>query len=382
MASAVMTEPSRDLAVQEMVPIGPLTTYRVGGSARVAITARRVQDLVAAGRYAAAHGLPVLVVGRGSNLLVADDPAPGVAGFDGLAVILDATDETDGGLGAIAIDAGEDDAGEDDAGEDDAGEDGAGEDGAGEDDAAEGGAGERVVEVTAGAMVSLPVLARRTVAAGLAGFEWAVGVPGSVGGGVRMNAGGHGSDVAAALQSVLLVDLTTGDAGERPAASLGLRFRGSALTDTDAVARATFRLVRGDRAAGEEELAGIVRWRREHQPGGQNAGSVFVNPRPDSAGRLIDSLGRPDAQAPQAEVSPKHANFIVADPRGRAGDVVALMREVRRRVQAATGVLLRSEIRLAGAHHLVTDEPPFDIGVGYVTDEAEARSRAEHEEHP
>jgi UDP-N-acetylmuramate dehydrogenase len=362
MASAVMTEPSRDLAVQEMVPIGPLTTYRVGGSARVAITARRVQDLVAAGRYAAAHGLPVLVVGRGSNLLVADDPAPGVAGFDGLAVILDATDETVGGLGAIAIDAGED--------------------GAGEDDAAEGGAGERVVEVTAGAMVSLPVLARRTVAAGLAGFEWAVGVPGSVGGGVRMNAGGHGSDVAAALQSVLLVDLTTGDAGERPAASLGLRFRGSALTDTDAVARATFRLVRGDRAAGEEELAGIVRWRREHQPGGQNAGSVFVNPRPDSAGRLIDSLGLRGLRIGSAEVSPKHANFIVADPGGRAGDVVALMREVRRRVQAATGVLLRSEIRLAGAHHLVTDEPPFDIGVGYVTDEAEARSRAEHEEHP
>ena len=141
---------------------------------------------------------------------------------------------------------------------------------------------------------AVPVLARRTAAASLTGLEWAVGVPGSVGGAVRMNAGGHGSDVAATLQSVDLVDLATGaEALGVPAERLGLRFRGSSLGDLQIVVRARFRLAAGDRAASEREIAEIVRWRREHQPGGQNAGSVFVNPIPGqlAAGELVDDLG-------------------------------------------------------------------------------------------
>jgi UDP-N-acetylmuramate dehydrogenase len=95
-------------------------------------------------------------------------------------------------------------------------------------------------------------------------------------------------------------------------------------------------------------VAEIVRWRREHQPGGQNAGSVFTNPEGDSAGRLVEVAGCRGLRLGTAQVSPKHANFIQADAGGSADDVAALVGEVRRRVRAATGVELRPELRLVG----------------------------------
>jgi UDP-N-acetylmuramate dehydrogenase len=91
-----------------------------------------------------------------------------------------------------------------------------------------------------------------------------------------------------------------------------------------------------------------VRWRREHQPGGQNAGSVFVNPSGDAAGRLVEASGCKGLRIGGAEVSAKHANFFVADPGARADDVHALILEVQRRVEDATGVRLRPEVRLVG----------------------------------
>ena len=96
------------------------------------------------------------------------------------------------------------------------------------------------------------------------------------------------------------------------------------------------------------DRAEIVRWRREHQPGGQNAGSVFTNPSGDSAGRLVDAAGARGLRLGSAHVSDKHANFIQADPGGSADDVVALIAEVRRRVRAAHGVDLHPEVRLVG----------------------------------
>ncbi len=301
-----------DLA-QFDVPLGPRTTYRVGGPAAVFVDVRGRGDLdrVAAARRAS--GLPLLVVGRGSNLLVAD------AGFPGIAVsVAEMT-------GDIVIDT-------------------------------------RSASATAGGGVLLPVLARRTAAAGLTGFEWAVGVPGSVGGAVRMNAGGHGSDMAASLVEVTVADLGLEPAvepttGERApivrtvrAADLGLRFRGSALTADTVVLEARLQLAPGDPASAKRTIEGIVAWRRDHQPGGQNAGSVFVNPVPGevSAGELIDGLGLRGRRHGTAVVSDKHANFIQAAEGGSADDVVALMREVRAEVAAATGYELRSEIRLVG----------------------------------
>jgi UDP-N-acetylmuramate dehydrogenase len=202
-----------------------------------------------------------------------------------------------------------------------------------------------------GGSVALPVAARQSVARGLTGFEWGVGVPGSVGGAVRMNAGGHGSDMASSLTSVRMFHLRKGLEAHVNAVDLGLRFRGSALDDHHVVLSATVDLEWSkSQEASEAELQEVVRWRRENQPGGQNAGSVFVNPEPGkvSAGEVIDELGMRGLRVGSAQVSEKHANFIQADENGSAHDVVALMAEIRRRVRDERGYVLRSEIRLVG----------------------------------
>jgi UDP-N-acetylmuramate dehydrogenase len=103
-----------------------------------------------------------------------------------------------------------------------------------------------------------------------------------------------------------------------------------------------------DPAVGAGRIDEIVRWRREHQPGGQNAGSVFVNPPDDSAGRIIDACGLKGLRVGRAVVSEKHANFFVAEPGARADDVAALVREVQRRVEDATAVRLVPELRMVG----------------------------------
>lgn len=280
-------------------PLGALTTYRVGGGAALLLEARSEDDLALARRAVTASGVPVLVVGKGSNLLVAD------RGFPGLAVVVGEQ------LGALDV------------------------------DAAAG-------TVRAGAGAALPVVARRTAAGGLTGLEWAVGVPGSVGGAVRMNAGGHGADTSATLSRFCFVDLAGGEDGEFDADRLRFGYRRSTVAPTHVVVWAEFRLGPGDRRASEEQIAEIVRWRREHQPGGQNAGSVFTNPPGDSAGRLIDAAGLKGFRLGSATVSPKHANFIQADDGGAADDVMALIREVRRRVEDQTGVRLVPELRLVG----------------------------------
>jgi UDP-N-acetylmuramate dehydrogenase len=283
--------------VERDVPLGPLTTYRVGGSATFFMTVQSEEDLAAACALVADTGADVLVVGKGSNLLVAD------AGFDGLALVLGEA------FADVSIDR---------------------------------------TTVTAGGGAALQVVALRTAAAGLTGFEWAVGVPGSIGGAVRMNAGGHGSDMAATLTRVRVVDLATGDDGWVAAATLALGYRTSSIAAAQVVVAAQLGLVKGDREQAEAEIAEIVRWRRENQPGGQNAGSVFTNPPGDSAGRLIDEAGCKGLRVGSAVVSEKHANFFIADPGGRAGDVHALMQVVRDRVEAETGVRLEAETRLIG----------------------------------
>jgi len=286
---------------QRNVALGPMTTYRVGGAAAWFVRITERDQLLAVADAAQASGLPVLVVGRGSNLLVAD------AGYPGIAVGIGDLDST------IDIDT----------------------------------SGATVV---ASASVALPVLARKTAAAGLGGFEWAVGVPGSIGGAVRMNAGGHGSDMAAALVEVVVFDLHTGVECTLPVDELGLEFRSSSLASHHLVLEATLQLHQGDAEESAQQISDIVAWRRANQPGGQNAGSVFVNPVPGevSAGALIDAAGLRGHRLGTATVSDKHANFIQADEGGRADDVLALMAYVRERVEIASGFRLRSEIRLVG----------------------------------
>ena len=280
-------------------PLGPLTTYRVGGPAAIFVSPTSLSELHRVANAVARYELPVLVIGRGSNLLVAD------AGFAGVALSLA---EWANGIEV------------------------------------------RGVDVHVGAAVALPVLARRTAAAGLTGFEWAVGVPGSIGGAVRMNAGGHGSDMAACVHRAEVYDLRNEVCGWRSVESLGLRFRGSSLVDHEIVLSVELLLAAGDVAASEREIAEVVKWRRENQPGGQNAGSVFVNPIPGqlSSGELIDRLGLRGFRIGGAFVSDKHANFIQATEGATAADVKAVMDEVRERVARETGFELRSEVRLVG----------------------------------
>ena len=129
------------------------------------------------------------------------------------------------------------------------------------------------------------------------------------------------------------------------------------------VTGATFRVVDGDARRGRGEVAAIVRWRREHQPGGSNAGSVFANPPGDSAGRLIDSLGLKGLRVGGAVVSPKHANFFQAEAGATADDVRRLVVEVRRRVLDATGIALVPELRMVGFDDPGSDDPGSDEAV-------------------
>lgn len=280
-------------------PLGPLTTYRVGGSAAVFVRVENLADLDTLSATTARHRPDVLVVGRGSNMLVAD------AGFAGLVIQLGEAFATAAAQRSSA-------------------------------------------ELVAGAASSLPVIARQSVKEGLRSFEWAVGVPGSMGGAVRMNAGGHGSDMAANLRSVRIVDLHSGESGEVARGDLDLEYRSSNVAAHQLVVEATLVLEEGDPEPGQELLSEIVRWRREHQPGGQNAGSVFTNPEGDSAGRLIDSVGLKGHRHRSAQVSPKHANFIQADATGSADDIKELMAFVIARVEAETGVRLHPETRMVG----------------------------------
>lgn len=278
-------------------PLGALTTYRVGGCARALVTPQTSEELDAVARTVAAARIPLLVVGRGSNLLVADE------GFDGLTVML--------GAGFAGVQA-------------------------------------CGTTVRAGGAAKMPVAARSSVGAGLTGLEWAVGVPGSIGGAVRMNAGGHGAEMVDVLSAAEVVDLASGRRSRRPVEALGLGYRRSALSSAEVVVSAEIALKPGDPEKGTALLAEIVQWRRENQPGGHNAGSVFANPPGDTAGRLIDAAGLKGLRIGSASVSVKHANFIQADPGGLAADVAAVMAEVRQRVLDTHGVELQVETHLVG----------------------------------
>lgn len=293
---------------QRDVPLGPLTTYRVGGPAALFVEVRQQAELRLLRAGLARWPVPVLVVGKGSNLLVAD------RGFDGVAVRLAPVEPSE--FVSLSIDPVRSEPGR--------------------------------LLVRAGAALGLPVLARRSVEAGARGLEWAVGVPGSVGGALRMNAGGHGSDIAASLRRYGWVDLASEAEGEGDLERLSLGYRRSSLTPSEVVLWAEFAATDGEVAAGRAELAEIVRWRHRNQPGGSNAGSVFTNPELDAAGALIEQAGAKGLRLGTASVSTKHANFIQADEGGSADDVWRLMQRVRAMVEDRFGVRLATEVRLVG----------------------------------
>lgn len=287
------------VSVRKDVPLGPLTTYKVGGSARWFCEPVDLEELRSILELVP-EGTTIVSLGRGSNVVISD------AGIDGLVIRLG------GAFGAI-----------DETQSD---------------------------RIVAGAAVALPLLARTAAGAGKAGLEFYVGIPGSVGGAVRMNAGGHGSDTAAVLVEAVVVDLDSGSIATRSVDSLGLSYRHSDLTDSEMVVQATFSTVPGDVAELSAAIRSITRWRKENQPGGTlNAGSVFKNPSAEAAGAIIDRCGLKGSSIGPVQVSPLHANFLVATSDATASDIHDFVFEIRSRVLAMTGIKLDPEIRFLGA---------------------------------
>lgn len=278
--------------------LGALTTYKFGGPAAWYGEPGNHVDLVRIVEAGAAAGLPLFVLGRGSNVVVAD------AGFPGIVVRLAGEFNEVSFLGEEAV---------------------------------------------AGAAVSLPRLARVCAGEERGGLEFYVGIPGSVGGAVMMNAGGHGSDTAEWLVEADVLDTVTGRESREDPVSLDLGYRHSRLRQTDIVLGARFRTVPRPRAEGERLMREITAWRKQHQPGGTlNAGSVFKNPAGDAAGRLIDGCGLKGFKVGGVSVSERHANFFVATEAATAQDVFDLVGEVRRLVAERTGVELQPELRFLG----------------------------------
>jgi len=282
---------------EEGVALSRLTTLGTGGPAAAFARPESLDELQEALTWAADRGLEVAVVGLGSNLLVADE------GFGGLVVKLG------GELAAAEIE------------------------------------GERLV---AGGGAANAVCLHRARDAGLGGFEFACAIPGTVGGGVWMNAGAYGSDWAAILERALVVDA---DASRwLTPAELGLSYRRSGLRHGQVVARAEFRLVRKPVDEIKATIAELQALRKAAQPTNKRTfGSVFKNPDHElSAGRMLEACGLKGHRIGGAQISPRHANFIENADGARSEDALALMVEARRRAREQFGVELEHEVELLG----------------------------------
>ena len=289
------------------VSLSRYTTYRLGGPARLFVEPADVDDVLELARQVAAadERPPVLPLGRGSNLVVAD------RGWPGVVVHLGAS------FSWIRSQTGP--------------------------------APDDVTEFSAGAATSLPMLANWAARRGLSGLEFGVGVPGSVGGAVRMNAGAHGMDTSQAIVCATVLDLRAAEVVTRDAPGLGFSYRKSNLRDDDVVVDVRWRGKPADPAEVRARTEDFRRHRAKTQPPAvQNAGSVFKNPAGDAAGRLVEQAGLKGERVGGASVSSLHANFFIADPGASAQDVFDLVREVRRRVADEHGVELEPEIRFVG----------------------------------
>jgi UDP-N-acetylenolpyruvoylglucosamine reductase len=285
------------MTIEEGVALSRFTTLGTGGPARAFARPETLDQLLEALRFARERDLRVATVGLGSNLLVAD------AGFDGLVVKLAgelARADVDGGL------------------------------------------------LIAGGGAPNAVCLHRARAAGLGGFEFACAIPGTAGGGVRMNAGAYGGDWAGVLDRALVVD---GDTPEwRTPAELGLAYRSSDLGDGEVVARVEFRLTPRPHDEIKAVVADLQAQRKAAQPTNKRTyGSVFKNPQHElSAGRMLEACGLKGHRIGGAQISPRHANFIENADGARSVDAIALMAEARRRAWEQFGVELEHEVVFLG----------------------------------
>jgi UDP-N-acetylenolpyruvoylglucosamine reductase len=278
-----------------------LTTVRAGGPADYFARASSVDEVVALLDWADGEGLQVGVVGSGSNLLVSDE------GFPGLVLKLD------GQLTEISREGS---------------------------------------KVRCGGGARLPSAAAKTAGWGLAGLEFGVNIPGTVGGAVRMNANAYGGELGKVLEAVTVC--TASGAESRRPDQLGLRYRDSDLGESEVVTAATFTLSEADPAGVKATMAEMRRRRKEAQPSGiKTFGSTFVNPDDPraegrSAGQLLDAAGAAGLEVGGARLSPKHANFVENTGEATTADILAVMAAARRKVYERFGVTLEPEVQILG----------------------------------
>lgn len=295
--------------LQQQVRLAPFTSFRIGGPAAYLAVFKTLSQLVAALEALHQAQTPFLLLGGGSNVLIAD------AGVSGLTIINQCKDVHWPEHSQLN-----------------------------EQDAI-------LVEVDAGA--PLAGFARASIQRGLAGLSWAVSIPGSVGGAVVGNAGAHGGDIASVLVSVRVWQ--AGRIRQWSAQELALAYRSSRLKGVQTmpgqhpiVLSATFRLTPDVDGRGAAAAAAAIQHRRRSQPVEKSAGSIFKNPPGDYAGRLIEAAGLKGHCVGDACISEKHANFIINQGAATAADVVALMTLARERVFQQFGILLTPEILFVG----------------------------------
>jgi UDP-N-acetylmuramate dehydrogenase len=280
---------------REEVSLSERTTLKIGGPAHFFAEVEDVPALVALFKWAQAEKLPLLPLGKGSNVLIPDE------GFPGVVIVLS------GDFRKIEI---------------------------------------QNARVVAGAGASLMSLAVQAERAGLSGLEGLSGIPSSVGGAVRINAGAYGSEIFDLLSAVELVS-RKGEWRDVPASEIAHGYRWSALMETDdLVASATLRLREADPGTVRARTEEVAAKRKKALPPRPNAGSIFKNPPGYYAGRLLESCGMKGRRIGSAEVSPLHANVIVNLGAATARDVRALMAEMQRAVKDRFGIDLVPEIEV------------------------------------
>ena len=287
--------------VERDYPLSRLTTVRAGGAADFFARPETEEQVIELLAWAEQEGLPVGVVGSGSNLLVSDD------GFRGLVMKLN------GELTRVE---------------------------------------REETHIVCGGGARLPSAAAKAAGWGLTGLEFGVNIPGTVGGAVRMNANAYGGELRRVLERVTVC--TPSGAEERRPDDLGFRYRGSNLGDRDVVARASFALADANPADVKATMADMRRRRKEAQPSGiKTFGSTFMNPedpRADgrSAGQLLDAADCRGLQVGGARLSPKHANFVENTGGATTADILEVMAEARRKVHDRFGVTLEPEVQVLG----------------------------------
>lgn len=295
--SELATWVSPETVIRRHEPLAKRTTLRVGGPADWYVEPASEHDLAAVLAFTAEHELDVFILGRGSNLLVKD------GGYRGVVICL-----AHPAFSRVEI------------------------------------SGQ---EVRCGAGARLKTVAVEAKRHELTGLEFLEGIPGSVGGALRMNAGAMGSAVFELVQTVRLMD-STGRVLERTPEQMQVNYRSCALLKTHIALGAVLRARTGQRNEIEQRMNQFSRKRWQSQPAAPSAGCIFKNPLTVPAGKLIDELGLKGTRVGGAVVSAEHGNFIVNDGSATAADVLQLIQLIRDRAKAERGIDLETEVEILG----------------------------------